>query len=378
VVSEATQGESGLITSAGVRAAVDNAVSASVIVSAIDGADINPGTISGTSVVDAISGNAIAPNSITGTSVVNAISGVSIAPGAITGTSVVDAIDSAVINPSTISGTSVVDAINGSTINPATISGNSVIDAIDGSTINPTTISGSSVVSAINGASIQPSTIDGSLTVTGSITSITSVVTTKDQTTDSPADKELVTKEYVASQSSGGSAAPTGSVMSFLGSTDPSGWVICDGVSRDNSGGTYDALIALSIGTEVGSNYVPPDLTDKFLYGTDTPGDVGNTAGASSVTLTSSNIPSHNHTGTTSTAGNHRHMANYVRGFGGSSHKLGVNDGGGDNQDDLDWTVTDYAGNHNHSFTTSTAYTASPTAVSIIPPAYRVLYILKT
>lgn len=43
---------------------------------------------------------------------------------------------------------------------------------------------------------------------------------------------------------------PTGSVAPFTGTTDPSGWIICDGISRSNASGQYNNLInALSIST---------------------------------------------------------------------------------------------------------------------------------
>ena len=37
--------------------------------------------------------------------------------------------------------------------------------------------------------------------------------------------------------------APHGTVMQYTGATDPSGWVICDGVTRSNTSGTYNRLI---------------------------------------------------------------------------------------------------------------------------------------
>ena len=39
------------------------------------------------------------------------------------------------------------------------------------------------------------------------------------------------------------SVPPTGTVAPFTGTTDPSGWVICDGTSRSNASGQYNNLI---------------------------------------------------------------------------------------------------------------------------------------
>ena len=43
---------------------------------------------------------------------------------------------------------------------------------------------------------------------------------------------------------------PTGTVCSYLGTTDPAGWVICDGIARtNNTDGKYNSLNSLGIGT---------------------------------------------------------------------------------------------------------------------------------
>jgi len=67
-------------------------------------------------------------------------------------------------------------------------------------------------------------------------------------------------------------APPPGSIMAYLGTTDPDGWVICDGVSRTNTNGRYNNLIAMSIGTSGGGNYTPPNYKGAFLRGTGTSG----------------------------------------------------------------------------------------------------------
>jgi len=66
---------------------------------------------------------------------------------------------------------------------------------------------------------------------------------------------------------------PTGTVCSYLGTTDPTGWVICDGTARtDNTDGKYNSLNSLGIGTGGGgtSNYTPPDFRGAFLRGAGT------------------------------------------------------------------------------------------------------------
>jgi hypothetical protein len=62
---------------------------------------------------------------------------------------------------------------------------------------------------------------------------------------------------------------PTGSIMAYLGYSDPSGWVIMDGVVRDNnSDGKYNNLISMQIGSGiVNGNYTPPNYKAAFLRG---------------------------------------------------------------------------------------------------------------
>jgi len=58
--------------------------------------------------------------------------------------------------------------------------------------------------------------------------------------------------------------------MAFLGTTDPDGWVICNGVQRTNgSDGRYNNLITLNIGTGTANanNYTPPNYSGAFLRG---------------------------------------------------------------------------------------------------------------
>jgi len=98
---------------------------------------------------------------------------------------------------------------------------------------------------------------------------------------------------------SGHSAVPpVGSIMSYMGTTDPDGWVICDGISRTNDS-KYNSLVTLSIGSiDSHSVYTPPDLQGRFLLSSTTDSTtIGTTGGSSTINL------AHSHTqasGTTS------------------------------------------------------------------------------
>ena len=75
------------------------------------------------------------------------------------------------------------------------------------------------------------------------------------------------------------STPPTGSVIAYLGTSDPEGWVICDGVTRTNNGdGRYKNLNSLGIGSGGSgtSNYTPPNYKGSFLRGIGTSSVNGN------------------------------------------------------------------------------------------------------
>ena len=75
------------------------------------------------------------------------------------------------------------------------------------------------------------------------------------------------------------SGVPTGAIILWSGSTAsiPSGWVLCNGSNST------------------------PDLRDRFVVGAGSSYSVNATGGASSVTLSTSQIPSHNHSASSST-----------------------------------------------------------------------------
>jgi hypothetical protein len=61
-----------------------------------------------------------------------------------------------------------------------------------------------------------------------------------------------------------------GTVMAYLGTADPVGWVICNGSARTATDGRYGMLLAMGIGSGTANNYTPPDYRGAFLRGTGT------------------------------------------------------------------------------------------------------------
>jgi microcystin-dependent protein len=93
---------------------------------------------------------------------------------------------------------------------------------------------------------------------------------------------------------------PTGTICPYGGTTDPSGWVICDGsATRTSTSGMYDKLVNMSFGSIASGIYTPPDLRSGTMIGkTDSTtllGYVGSTNN-NQVTLTTNQMPSHYHT----------------------------------------------------------------------------------
>ena len=91
---------------------------------------------------------------------------------------------------------------------------------------------------------------------------------------------------------------PSGTIIQYMGTLDPDGWIICDGKERtNNSDGRYNSLYNLGIGSGGNgtNNYIPPNLANYFLLGASTNTSVGITGGTGSVQLTSVNLPAHNH-----------------------------------------------------------------------------------
>ena len=121
-------------------------------------------------------------------------------------------------------------------------------------------------------------------------------------------DQEL--ELYLRSLPTGGSS-PTGSLTAFAGASAPTGWLLCDGSSISTS--TYASLFAVIGYTYGGSgaSFSLPNLKGRIPVGRDSSqtefDNLGETGGTKTHTLTTSEIPSHNHSGSTTTDGSHTH-----------------------------------------------------------------------
>lgn len=174
---------------------------------------------------------------------------------------------------------------------------------------------------------------------------------------------------------------PSGVIMMWSGAASaiPSGYVLCNGSNST------------------------PDLRGRFVIGAQGDSgntyDVGDTGGAASVTLSTSNMPSHTHSfsDTTSSAGAHTHSITdpghdhyglyYSAGDGGDNGGPATGNDSYNNSGNSQnlGTTTDTTGisinsggAHTHSISGTTGSSGSGSAFDTVPPYYALCYIMKT
>jgi microcystin-dependent protein len=130
--------------------------------------------------------------------------------------------------------------------------------------------------------------------------------------------------------------SPIGTIITFGGSTAPSGWLACDGSSYSRT--TYADLfgvISTTYGAPTGTTFLVPDLRGRAPLGAGTGSgltarSLGTLGGYEGVTLAATEIPSHSHSVSESA---HNHGVNesaHDHGTSESSHSHSFNDGGHD------------------------------------------------
>ncbi len=125
---------------------------------------------------------------------------------------------------------------------------------------------------------------------------------------------------------------PPGTIVQYIGSSDPDGWLICDGVQRidPDSKGIYQALNSI-LGTGISdpNKCTPPNLKGKFLYGaSSTSTGIGGTGGSTTKSILVGNLPSHTHV---VVDGEHNHVGSstpHTHTFSGIAHTHTATDSG--------------------------------------------------
>jgi microcystin-dependent protein len=169
---------------------------------------------------------------------------------------------------------------------------------------------------------------------------------------------------------------PAGTVTQTARITAPTGWLLCEGqaVSRTTFARLFDA-IGTTYGTGDGSTtFTLPNLRGRVPVGRDTTQTefdvLGETSGAKTVTLDATQIPAHNHTGTTSsdgahthtfsgttsTNGNHNHTQRFtLNGAAGSNMGAMAQSGSAQVPGTVSQQVVTDAGNHEHTYSGTTS-----------------------
>ncbi|NDC83766.1 hypothetical protein EB093_08940, partial [bacterium] len=179
-----------------------------------------------------------------------------------------------------------------------------------------------------------------------------------------------------------GYVAPVGTITMFAGSTAPAGWLMCDG--QGLSTGSYADLFAVISYTYGGSGgtFNVPDMRGRNPVGKADSGTFASlnaSGGEVNHTLSVAEMPAHQHTGTTSTNGDHNHgfsdyyfAENNGANWGWEGSKSGSDS---DNHGYVYYHTTDNSGNHSHTFTTDAA--GSSSAHNVLDPYRVVNFIIK-
>lgn len=175
------------------------------------------------------------------------------------------------------------------------------------------------------------------------------------------------------------SGVPTGTISPFGGTVIPAGYLLCDGTQYSTS--TYADLFNI-----VGTMYCPgpctmgmfavPDLRGKVPAGqggTALSGTIGSTVGAETHTLSSAEMPTHTHSGSTDVQGSHTHNTLLM---GGSSSAGGPAFTITSNNIAFVNYISNAAGSHAHNLLINNAGSSMPH--NNIQPSLIIKYIIKT
>ena len=261
-------------------------------------------------------------------------------------------------------------------------------------------LTGNVTGNASSASQVDVNEANGVITATEVVLSSTSngiqdIYHSSDLTFDN-ANKRLITNGTVIADeflfSTGGTLVPTGVIQMWGGgsATIPDGYQVCNG----------SATATTELQAIVGANV--PDLRDRFIIGSGSTYNPGDTGGSNSVNLSINQMPSHSHSGsfTASFQNSHNHTVNFNTGGGGHEHTFYGRGGGssgtvpalrfdgggpvffptsgGGGHNHAISGNTSLNGGHNHTISGNTSAQGGNAAVTITPPYYALIYIIKT
>ena len=187
------------------------------------------------------------------------------------------------------------------------------------------------------------------------------------------------------------SLTPPGVISQYAGGSAPNGYLLCDGsaVSRTTYAQLFSAIGVLYGNGDGVNTFNVPNLKGRVAVGFDNGqtefDNLGEIGGSKTNTISVNQLPAHNHTGTTDSAGTHNHTSNATGGQG----NLGLVTADGNNTvidtdsslGELNVWTTPYAlsinnnGAHTHTFTTNN--TGGGQSVNNLQPYIVLNYIIK-
>jgi len=225
-----------------------------------------------------------------------------------------------------------------------------------GATLNTTIQAIDTLVGPVTAAEIAK--LDGLTSSTAELNKLTGVTTTAAQLNFVDGVTSAIQTQLNAVQS-----VPAGGIIMWSGliASIPGGWYLCDGTNST------------------------PNLTDRFIIGsaTNTGGtnNIGDTGGASSLSLTTGNLPSHTHDAGTlvaDAAGEHSHTFDSWTPTGGGSQTLKSPTGAIIEGGSATSVSTSTAPTHTHTISGSTASAGSGTAIDNRPAYFALAFIMKS
>ena len=188
-------------------------------------------------------------------------------------------------------------------------------------------------------------------------------------------------------------AVPSGTIISYAGSTAPAGWMLCDGSAISRT--TYSTLfsvVSTTYGAGNGSTtFTLPDLRGRTVFGKDNMGGsaasrltsaggitgttLGATGGAQTKSLATGEMPSHSHTYKDAYFAENHSQSGAV----GNNQRYGLS-AGSDNDNNFYFrtNTNTHTGNGNDAATNiNTSSEGSGTAFALVNPGIVLNYIIK-